>query len=124
MLMLTPRANLSQLIGLPDDFPIKRRFRDRYELRSYVRLALLAEKLMNHPELISRGSAYLERFTKNDPRQLRTYQVWTDLLRLPVPELVSALLADDERGAWMRETSPVFVVIPPQAIREVADLAA
>jgi hypothetical protein len=109
-------TDLAPVIG-SDGVPTpKREFRDRYERRSYVRALLVAERLLAAPELIERGRAYLDRFVKDDPRQQNIYRLWTEVLQFPIHELVSAMLADDPRGASLRETAPVFEVIPVEAV--------
>ncbi len=108
--------DLAPVIG-SDGVPApKCEFRDRYELRSYVRAVLVAERLLAAPELIERGRAYLDRFVKDDPRQRDIYRLWTEVLQLPIAELAGAMLADDPRGTTLRETAPVFEVIPVEAV--------
>jgi hypothetical protein len=94
----------------------KREFRDRYELRGYVRAIIVAERLLAAPELVERGRAYLDRFVKDDPRQRDIYRLWIEVLQFPIRELAAALLADDHRGATLRETAPVFEVVPVEAV--------
>ncbi|MDP3746714.1 MAG: hypothetical protein Q8Q88_06650 [Phenylobacterium sp.] len=122
--MQTRTLNMAQLVGLDSGLPLKRVFRDRYELRTYVRALLLAKRLLENPGLIAKGQAYLERFVRTDPRQRDIYEFWSEAVRLPVGQLVSDLLADDERGASLRETAPVFVVIPPEQVTALARHAA
>lgn len=114
--MYSWNVDLAQVIGSDGAPPPKREFRDRYEFRSYVRTVLVTERLLATPELIERGRNYLDRFVKDDPRQQNIYRLWTEVLQLPVRELVSALLADDHRGSTLRETAPVFDVIPVEAV--------
>jgi len=122
--MQSLEADLSQPLGLDGSLLPKRHFRDRYELRAYARAALLAKRLLEAPELVARGRAYLDRFVRIDPRQQRIYALWREALGLPVDELVRHLLADDERGASLRETAPVFVVIPADEVSGLVRLAA
>jgi len=97
--------------------PLKRDFRDRHERRAYLRACLLGQRLLHDPALLERGRAFLDRFVRGDPRQRRIYAMWTDALALPVDQLVDRLLADDAHGAALRETAPVFVVIPAAEVR-------
>jgi hypothetical protein len=117
-------VDMARLVGLDSDFRVKTRFRDRYELRAYVRALLLAKRLLENPELVAQGEAYLERFVRNAPHQRRIYATWREMVRLPARQLVSALLADNEMGASLRETAPVFVVIPPEQITALTRSAA
>ena len=81
---------------------LKSTFRDAYERRAYLRAFLLARRLLERPELLSRGRDYLERFVKGDPRQRRVYRLWIETLRLPTEQIVVDLLADNPRGATRR----------------------
>ena len=103
---------------------LKRDFRDAYERRSYLRAYLLGQRLLAEPALISRGRAYLDRFVRDDPRQRRIYAMWLKALDLPVDQLVGQLLADNSHGAELRETAPVFVVIPAEDVRALENSAA
>ncbi len=103
---------------------LKRAFRDAYERRAYLRAFLLAKRLLEQPELVARGRDYLERFVKDDPRQRRSYRLWVDTLRLPTEQIVIDLLSDDPKGAALRETAPVFVVIPAEDVRALANSTA
>jgi hypothetical protein len=102
---------------------LKSSFRDRHERRAYIRAFLVAKRLLERPELVARGRRYLERFVKDDPGQRRVYDMWMETLERPVEEIVVELLSDDARGASLRETAPVFVVIPPEQVRALAQSA-
>jgi hypothetical protein len=104
-------------LSAPVGVELKQEFRDSHERRAYLRAYLLGRRLVEDPALLARGRAFLDRFVKGDPRQRRTYAMWSEALTLPVDNLVVALLADDTRGAALRETAPVFVVIPADQIR-------
>jgi hypothetical protein len=113
-------ADISLGEGLDGKIRLKREFRDSYDFRAYARALLLAKRLLERPELVGRGRSYLERHVKADPHQARIYKLWTEALELPLNELVDRFLTDDERGAALRETAPVFVVIPPEDVRALA----
>jgi hypothetical protein len=95
----------------------KRVFRDAHDRRAYFRALLVARKLVLNPALVACGRAYLERFVKPDPHQRRAFDLWSATLDLPVEEIVGRLLADDARGASLRETAPVFEVISAAELR-------
>jgi len=118
--MATDQHHLSPLLAIEP----KREFRDAYERRAYLRAYLLGKRLLEEPALITRGRDFLERFVRKDPRQQRIYAMWTEALNFPVDQLVSELLADNTRGAALRETAPVFVVIPADEIRALEKSAA
>ena len=120
MVTLSQKLHLSAPVGVE----LKQEFRDAHERRAYLRAYLLAQRLVENPALLARGRAFLDRFVKTDPRQRQIYAMWSDALTLPVDKLVTALLADDARGAALRETAPVFVVIPAAEIRALEKSAA
>ena len=111
-------------LHLPLGMELKRDFRDAYERRAYLRACLLGKRLLDDPALLVKGRAFLDRFVKNDPRQRRIYALWTETLELPVDQLVMRLLADDDRGAALRQDAPVFVVIPADDVRALEKSAA
>jgi hypothetical protein len=120
MVTRSHKLHLSAPVGVE----LKQEFRDADERRAYLRAYLLAQRLVENPALLARGRAFLDRFVKKDPRQRQIYAMWSDALTLPVNKLVTALLADDARGAALRETAPVFVVIPAAEIRALEKSAA
>jgi hypothetical protein len=99
--------------------PLKRSFYDAHERRAYLRMVEIAAAIIDDASAIDRGRAHLERFTRQDPRQSDAYRDWTSLLQSAPPDIVRALLADDERGAWLRDSAPVFVVISPEQAKEI-----
>jgi hypothetical protein len=113
-------ADISVGTSVDGRIRLKREFRDGYDFRAYARAILLARRLLEKPDLVRRGRSFLERHVRTDPHQKRIYELWTETLQLPVDELVGRFLADDERGAALRETAPVFVVIPPEDVRALA----
>jgi hypothetical protein len=120
MVIRSQKLRLSEIGSIE----LKQEFRDAYERRAYLRAYLLGQRLLENPALLDRGRAFLDRFVKSDPRQHRTYALWADALTLPVENLVTELLTDDARGAALRETAPVFVVIPAEEIRALEKAAA
>jgi hypothetical protein len=113
MLNSSQKLRLDALAGVG----LKQEFRDFHERRGYLRAFLLGRRLMENPALLAQGRVFLDRFVKGDPRQRQTYAMWSEALKLPIDKLVTELLADDDRGAALRETAPVFVVIPADEIR-------
>lgn len=111
-------------LSAPVGVELKQEFRDSHERRAYLRAYLLGRRLVENPALLARGRIFLDRFVKGDPRQRRTYAMWSEALALPVEKLVIELLADDTRGAALRETAPVFVVVPADEIRTLEKSAA
>ena len=99
--------------------PLKRSFYDAHERRAYLRMVEVAACIVDDPGAIERGRAHLERFGGHDPRQADAYSIWSKLLGAPPEGIARALLADDERGATLRDTAPVFVVISPDQAKEI-----
>jgi hypothetical protein len=90
----------------------KTAFYDAHEQRTYARMVEVAARVIDDPTLIERGRAFLERFTREDPHQRDAYRAWNRLLRRPATDIARQLLADTERGAWLRDTAPVFAALP------------
>lgn len=91
--------------------PLKRGFYDRHEQRAYARAIEIAKQLVANPSLLTNGKEFLERHVRSDPHQRRYYLLWKSVLALPAEEVASALLADTDLGAELRESAPVFVVV-------------
>jgi hypothetical protein len=99
--------------------PLKRAFYDAHERRAYLRMMEVAACVVDDSGAIERGRAHLERFARQDARQAGAYRAWSDLLRSPPQDIARALLADDDRGAALRDTAPVFVVFSPERVKEI-----
>ena len=93
--------------------PMKTDFHDRSKRRSYAFTRAVATRLVDDPRLIGNGRSYLERHMRDDPRQSRYYAMWRDLLDQDVTVVVRRLLEDTPDGDLLRDTQPVFVVLPP-----------
>jgi hypothetical protein len=103
---------------------LKRAFRDKHDRRAYLRAYILGKRLLENPALLEKGRVFLERFVKGDPRQRHIYALWMEALSHPVDEVVARLLADNEQGAALRETAPVFVVVSADEVRALERAAA
>lgn len=99
----------------------KTRFHDAHDRRTYARAVEIAARVLENPSLMNQGRAYLERFVRVDPRQARSYSLWLDVLAGGAEHVALALIADDERGAYLRETAPVFTVITPREAVPMVD---
>jgi hypothetical protein len=97
--------------------PMKERFRDSHERRAYLRSVLVAERLLENPELVGQAKRYLDRFVRRDPRQASAYALWRKLLEQPAEEIALRLVADSPEGAVLRDSAPVFTVITPAEFR-------
>ena len=91
--------------------PRKTRFYDRNERRTYEMTRAVAARLIDAPDLVGKALSYMERHMK-DPSQSRQYAIWRDLLGREVEDIVRLLLEDSPKGAFLRETQPVFCVFP------------
>lgn len=101
--------------------PLKKTFYDQHERRSYLRAVEIAKRLVDEPTAVARGRSFLETFVRHDARQRGAYREWMNLLEGPAEEVARALLADTEHGARLRDTAPVFFVIPEDQIRRIWD---
>jgi len=110
---MTPGEQLIGSISLKDSFY------DEHERRSYLLMMEVAKSIIDDPSLVKRGRRFLERFVRDDPNQKHAYIAWSTLLGRPSEEIARSLLSDDERGASLRDTAPVFVVIPPTRKRHI-----
>jgi hypothetical protein len=109
---------------LLDRAALKVRFHDPHDRRAYARAVEIAARILDDPSLLERGRAYLERFMRADPRQRRAYELWLKVLTLGAERVALALVADDEEGAYLRSTAPVFTTIEPDvALRLVGSRA-
>ncbi|QCI67583.1 hypothetical protein [Phreatobacter stygius] len=90
--------------------PEKTYFHDRNERRGYEVTRLVAARLIDHPELVQHGRAYMERHMKTDPSQRAYYRMWQHLLRHDIGKVVRDLLEDSDKGSLLRDTQPVFYV--------------
>jgi hypothetical protein len=100
-------------------WPLKTSFYEAHDRRAYAVMVEVASRIIDDPSLIGHGSEFLARFTRDDPRQQRAYRAWTDLLAQPAEQIARELLRDDERGAQLRDSAPVFVVIPAARKKEI-----
>ena len=99
--------------------PPKMRFYDRNERRSYEVTRAVAARLIDDPSLIQKGLAHMQRHMSGDAAQSRYVVMWENLLRSEVRDLVRELLEDTPRGALLRDTQPVFCVLPAEVRQEI-----
>jgi hypothetical protein len=99
--------------------PLKTSFYDMHERRAYFRMVEVAARIVDDNALIDRGRAFLERFVRDDPHQAVAYRVWTELLQASAETIARELLADNARGASLRETAPVFVAFSATQAKEI-----
>ena len=92
--------------------PGKTRFYDRNERRSYALTRAVAARLIDDPTLVREGLAHARRYMAADPTRAAHFELWQELLRRDVEEIVRSLLDDTPRGALLRDTQPVFVMLP------------
>ena len=101
-------------------FPLKERFYDAHERRAYLRILEVARRIVDDPSLLQLGQAFLDQFVRDDPRQRQNYDLWVAALRLGPEQVARGLIADDERGARLRESAPVFSPISEEQGRRLA----
>ena len=91
---------------------LKERFYDAHERRAYLRSVEIAKRILDEPSLIAKGRGYLDRFVRDDPSQAVVFQLWQRALAWPPEEMVRQFLADSDQGSALRDSAPVFVVLP------------
>ncbi len=99
--------------------PLKQTFYAPHERRAYLRMVEVAKRIVDQPALLKAGDAFLERFTRSDPHQATAYAIWKRTLAFSAQEVARQLLEDTERGAHLRDTAPVFVVVPREDLSRV-----
>jgi len=102
-----------------ESLPTKTRFYDRNERRSYELTRAVAARLIDDPSLVSNGLVHARRHMSADQSQLRYFNMWEELLRGDVADIVRQLLEDTPRGALLRNTQPVFCILPPEVRQEI-----
>lgn len=94
------------------------------------KLALFREtcsRILDDPTLIENGRRHMQRFMAQDSRMSKYYHLWQSVIDLPPTEMCRRLLADTPEGEALRDSSPVFVVLPPSVRMRLArgmDIAA
>jgi hypothetical protein len=88
---------------------LKRRFHDAHERRAYARAVETAKRIVDDPALVERGRHFAERFMRPDPHMARYYEMWSKLLDEDPGTIARSLIEDSQRGALLRDSSPVFV---------------
>jgi hypothetical protein len=91
--------------------PLKTEFYDRHERRAYERAVEIAKHVVNNPSSIASAVSFLERHVRPDPHQRDAYEMWRALLRREPGEIAREMLEDSDRGAELRNSAPVFVVL-------------
>ena len=92
--------------------PRKTRFYDRNERRSYALTCAVAARLIDDPALARNGLLHAQRHMAADRRQTDYFAMWQRLLQRDIQEIVRSLLEDTSHGALLRDSQPVFVVLP------------
>ena len=103
-----------------DKLPRKVRFYDLNERRTYEVTRAVAARLVDDPGLVEAGRQYLERHMRGDPAQGRAVAIWQRLLRRSADEIARMLLEDTAEGALLRDTQPVFCVLPLEVRQSIA----
>jgi hypothetical protein len=102
-----------------ETLPRKARFYDRNERRHYEMTRAVAVRLIDNPALVRSGLAFARRHMSGDVAQSQYFAIWEELLRADVSDIVRGLLEDSPRGSLLRDTQPVFLVLPPEIRQQV-----
>ena len=103
-----------------DKLPRKARFYDLNERRGYEMTRAVAARLIDDPSLVAAGRLYLERHMRDDPAQGRAVAIWRRLLQREAREIARMLLEDTPEAAFLRDTQPVFCVLPLEVRQGIA----
>jgi hypothetical protein len=121
--MLSGDQHLTRGEQFVETLPKKTRFYDRSERRHYEITRAVAARLVDDPALVENGRAFARRHMSGDAAQSQYFHMWEKLLRAEVGDIVQSLLEDSPRGALLRDTQPVFFVLPPEIRQQVIVLA-
>jgi len=102
-----------------ESLPRKVRFYDRNERRTYELTRAVAARLIDDPSLLDRGLVHARRHMGGDASQSQSFIIWQELLQRDVGDVVRGLLEDTPRGALLRDTQPVFCVLPNELRRKI-----
>lgn len=102
-----------------ESLPKKVRFYDRNERRSYELTRAVAARLIDEPTLVQQGLAHARRHMSSDDYHSEYFLVWEELLLRDVGDIARQLLEDSPRGALLRDTQPVFCVLPSELRQEI-----
>jgi hypothetical protein len=102
-----------------DALPRKLRFYDRNERRSYELTRAVAARLIDDASLVQQGLAHAKRHMDSDACQARYFEMWEHLLKEDARAIARQLLEDTPRGALLRDTQPVFCVLPQEVRQEI-----
>jgi hypothetical protein len=91
--------------------PLKRRFHDRNERRRYEIALVIAAKLIDDPTIRQNGLDYIDRHMGEGDARPDYRALWLELIARDPKDIARQLLADTDRGALLRDTSPVFYVL-------------
>jgi hypothetical protein len=80
---------------------------------------LVAERLLCDPSIVERARQQVERWDATQGVAPFYVRSWKQLLRLPVTEIVSTLLARTEMANALRQVSPFLHVLGPRERWEV-----
>lgn len=84
------------------------------ELRSLSLHRAIGEELRRRPEIVEAARRRLEEPT-NGRSTARAYRdEWLAILALPIARIIEVIVADDERGRELRQTTPFTGVIGPR----------
>jgi hypothetical protein len=86
---------------------------DRLERRSLALHQAIADKLRQHPELLSIALDNIERWSQRHGRAQPYLDTWRQILGLPFPELLDLIEEDSPRMTQLRQSTPFAGVLDP-----------
>jgi hypothetical protein len=82
--------------------------------RSLALHVAVAAKLRDHPEILARARANLDRWLAEGGRSAPLLERWREILARPAGEVAAFLTDRSEQAAWLRKASPFAGVLTPQ----------
>ncbi len=92
------------------------RYQDRVSLEMARRIA---SGLADHPEWIEHARMNLRRWSElnaDAPGLLRCYDEWRQILERPIADVRAVLLAENDEGQRLRQSSPFAGVLSPREV--------
>jgi hypothetical protein len=85
----------------------------RIDQRSLALHRAIGDKLRAHPELLEIAHNNLDRWTLAESRSQPYWDTWREILRRPLPEILSLLGEESERMTALRQATPFAGVLEP-----------
>lgn len=92
--------------------PSEPRFWDRSKQRAWGRAVRFVDRIAADPTSIRRGNDWIDTHWTDDPSAAESLRLWRSLLTNDPQKIAKLVLADDDRGEFLRDTIPPVFPIP------------